>query len=232
MKKSFLLVAAVALVFAACQPNEPENYLDVATFEEIQLESESVYHLTETGTFVSGGYSFTQEVQDWGDWGVYYFGNIVSNKKGNTYDAYADSDKSAKGGAYEGNNFVVWAGGAMGDDGITLKEASVVPGMYVCNTPWVVDAILNGDGMSEGAFGEDDFFLLTVSGINNTDSTTKTVEFYLAKGTEYVKDWTYVDLRTLGKVEKVMFELSSSKKNDYGMTTPAYFCIDNFGAKK
>ena len=238
MKKSFLFVAAVAMTFAACQPNYDVEDKTVATFEEAAIspaEPESVFHLTETGTFTSGMYSFKQEVQDWGEYGVYYFGNIVSNKTDTKFESYLDAEKSAKGGAKGGKNFLVWAGGAMGDVNVTLSQAAVVPGMYVCNSVYAVDAIVNGDNMSDDGgkpFGEDDWFLLTVYGSLDGKSVNTTVEFYLAKGQNYVADWTYVDLSKLGKVDQVTFELTSSKKNNYGMTTPNYFCIDNFGAKK
>ena len=238
MKKSILFVAALAMTFAACQPNYDVEDKTVATFEEAAIspaEPESVFHLTETGTFTSGMYSFKQEVQDWGEYGVYYFGNIVSNKTDTKFESYLDAEKSAKGGAKGGKNFLVWAGGAMGDVNVTLSQAAVVPGMYVCNSVYAVDAIVNGDNMSDDGgkpFGEDDWFLLTVYGSLDGKSVNTTVEFYLAKGQNYVADWTYVDLSKLGKVDQVTFELTSSKKNNYGMTTPNYFCIDNFGAKK
>jgi len=224
MKKIFSFVAA-ALMSTAMYA------LNVATFEDVTLPgNDTVLHLDATGDIVSGSFAFRQDVQDYGEWGVYYFGNIVSNRPGNTYDYYADSDKSASGGAYEGDNFVVWTNSYMGDDAITLQEAAVVPGMYVNNTAWVVDAILNGDGMSEGAFGADDWFKLTVNGSKNGEAVNAEVNFYLANNMEYIHEWTYVDLSTLGEVDKITFTLSSTKNNDGGMTTPAYFCIDNFGA--
>ena len=106
--------------------------------------------------------------------------------------------------------------------------------MYVCNTAWVVNAILNGDGMSsdQGApFGENDWFKLTVHGYLNGVEVNAKVDVALATGTSYIADWTYVDLSGLGEVDEISFVLSSSKQNEYGMTTPAYFCIDNFGAE-
>ena len=232
MKKSFLFVAALALTFAACQPNEPEVDATVATFENIELAEESVLHLSETGEIESGNYRFQQEVADYGDYGVYYFGSIVSNKKGSTYDEYGDSDKSACGGAHKGKNFVVWTSSYSGMDRVFLKQAAVVPGFYVNNTAWVVDAILHGDGMSEGAFAEGDYFTLTINAYLNGEAVNNEVKVDLAKGTQYIKDWTYVDLSSLGEVDVITFSLASSKSNDYGMTTPAYFCIDDFGAKK
>ena len=227
MKKIYLFVAA-AMMSAAMYAD-----LQVADFENIELAEESVLHLNETGLIQSGSFGFKQEVADYGEAGVYYFGNVVSNKTGNTYDFYADSDKSAKGGAFEGNNFLVWTSSYTGLDHIQLLNQAVVPGMYVCNTAWVVNAILNGDGMSsdEGApFGESDWFKLTVHGYLNGAKVNNQVEFYLAQGTSYISEWTYVDLSSLGEVDEISFALSRSKPNNYGMTTPAYFCIDNFGA--
>lgn len=233
MKKSLFFVAALALTFAACQPNEPGKTLKVADFENIELQAENVLHLNASGTFESGDFVFQQEVNI-SDWGTYYYGNIVSNITSNKYNNDYQNDMSAKGGAFAGKNFVVWTGSYEGFDGISLKEAATVPGMYVCNTPWVVDAILNGDGMSDddGApFGDNDYFTLTVTGFLKGVAAEKMVEVELAKGKNYIKDWTYVDLRPLGQIDALKFALTSSKKNAYGMTTPAYFALDNLGAK-
>lgn len=229
MKKIFFFAAAAMMSTAMFAQ------LQVATFEDVEIGApESVLHLDATGSIQSGSFGFKQEVADYGESGVYYFGNVVSNKTGNTYDFYADSDKSAKGGAYEGDNFLVWTYSYTGLDHIQLLEQAVVPGMYVCNTAWVVNAILNGDGMSsdQGApFGENDWFKLTVHGYLNGVEVNAKVDVALATGTSYIADWTYVDLSGLGEVDEISFVLSSSKQNEYGMTTPAYFCIDNFGAE-
>ncbi len=235
MKKIYLFIAGAMMSTALFAQ------LQVATFEDVTLPAEeSVLHLDSTGLIQSGNYFFIQDVQDYGDWGVYYFGNVVSNKTGNTYDYYADSDKSASGGAYEGDNFLVWTQSYNGYDMIMLPVRSVVPGMYVNNTAWVVDAILHGDGMSvEGdtvglPFGEDDFFTLHIGGVQrvtaDSAAVVSAIAVDLARGTNYIQDWTYVDLSQLGQVDAVKFALTSSKQNASGMTTPAYFCIDNFGA--
>jgi hypothetical protein len=65
---------------------------------------------------------------------------------------------------------------------------------------------------------------------------TGKVEFYLADFRNgkslIVKDWTYVDLSSLKLVDRIKCTLTSSDNGDYGMNTPGYFCIDNFGGKK
>lgn len=236
MKKSFLFVAALALTFVACNKQGEVEDKFVATFEEAAITPaavDTVYHLEATGIFESGNFIFDQEVADYGEWGVYYFGNVVSNKKGSTYDFSLDSDKSAAGGAHAGKNFLVWTVSYEGKDKIALKEATVVPGMYVCNTAWVADAIKNGDGMSdaEGGFADDDYLLLTIIGTLNA-VPAGSVEFYLAKGQDAVNQWTYVDLSSLGKIDHLGFAITGTKTNAMGLTTPLYFCIDDLGAKK
>ena len=238
MKKSILFVAALALTFAACTPSYDVEDKTVATFEEAAISPaapDTVMHLAKTGTFESGNFVFTQEVADYGAAGVYYFGNIVSNKTDKTYAYYADSDKSAAGGAHGGKNYVVWTYSYTGEDGIKLKTPAVVQGLYICNTTWVVDAIKNGDGMSSDGgkpFGKDDKFIVYAKGYRNGVESSKFVGFVLAEGDFVVDTWTYFPLHELGEIDELRFTLSSTKTNDYGMTTPAYFCIDNLGAEK
>ena len=81
-------------------------------------------------------------------------------------------------------------------------------------------------------FGADDWFLLTIGGALEGKAVNATVTFYLAKGTNIVSDWTYVDLSALGKIDQLTFALTGSRTGDFGLNTPAYFCIDNLGAKK
>ena len=227
MKKIYLFVAA-AMMSAAMYAD-----LQVADFENINLAAESVYHMSESGTFESGDFRFQQEVSV-SEWGTYYYGNIVSTKTGKEYKGDMQNDMSAAGGAHAGQKFVVWTGSYVGQDSVFLKEAAVVPGFYICNTPWVVDAILNGDGMSDDAgapFGENDWFKLTINGSLNGQVVNSEVNFYLAQGTNFIQEWTFVDLSTLGTVDALTFKLSSTKKNSYGMTTPAYFAFDDLGAE-
>jgi hypothetical protein len=234
MKKSILFVAALAMTFAACKPNYDVEDKTVATFEEAAItpaQTESVYHLAQTGTFTSGNFEFTQEVSV-SEWGTYYFGNVVSNKTDNTYKDDMDGNKSVKGGARNGKNFLVWTSSYNGADGIKLKQAAKVPGMYVCNSAYAYASMTKGDDFAGEPFGDDDWFLLTISGSLEGKAVNNQVTFYLAKGKNIVADWTYVDLSTLGKVDELHFALTGSRTGEWGLNTPAYFCIDDLGAKK
>ena len=206
--------------------------LQVATFEDVTIGApESVLHLSETGAIKSGSFSFTQEVADYGEWGVYYFGNLPSNKSDNVFVSYLDAEKSASGGAYEGTNFNVWTVSYSGTDGITLEEAAVVPGFFINNSAYAVNSMCNGDGYAK-KFGKGDWFKLTIDATLNGMGIDTEVIVDLASNGEYIDQWTYVDLSQFGPIDAIKFTLTSSDNGDSGMNTPAYFCMDNFGAEK
>ena len=203
--------------------------LQVATFEDVEIaEAESVLHLTETGTIKSGCFLFTQEVSV-SDWGTYYYGNLPTNKSDNTFESYLDAEKSASGGAYEGKNFVVWTASYIGADGVALDHAGVVPGFFINNTAYDVNSMTQGDSFAK-KFGKDDWFRLTITAsLEGVDVNTQVVVDLAADG-KYINEWTYVDLSVLGEVDAIKFALTSSDNGDFGMNTPAYFALDNFGA--
>ncbi len=115
----------------------------------------------------------------------------------------------------------------------------VVNGFYITNSTFAFINMRDGGAPGKrfgGATGNDpDFFLLTIQKYYQGNLSTETVEFYLAdfrsdnNDEDYIVDeWTYVDLTSLGKVDSLFFSLSSSDNGNYGMNTPAYFCVDNF----
>ena len=234
MKKSFLFVAALALIFAACQPKYDVEDKTVATFEEAAIspakaESYLAFSADTTAFLQSGIYSVQQTVA-YG--GTYVTGGVVTNITDTEFKDYTDAYKSAAGGAYAGKNYVVWYADAWTPNVIKLKEATVVPGMYVCNNVYALSSMKDGDAIAGEPFGAEDWFLLTIGGSLEGKAVNTTVEFYLGKGTNFVTNWTYVDLSKLGKVDELSFTMSGSRTGDYGLNTPSYFCIDNLGAKK
>ena len=231
MKKSFLFVAALALTFAACQKQGEVEDKFVATFEEAAITPAKVnseFKLDTTGTFTSGNFIFKQTAMPSQS---YYSCNVVSNHTDTTFADYNDAWKSIAGGAHAGKNYVVWNYDYYGADEIKLAQAAVIPGFYVTNNVYAYSSITKGD-WSGPAFGKDDWFLLTINGSLEGRAVNNQVEFYLAKGTDVVTAWTYVDLSTLGKVDAISFTLTGSRTGDWGLNTPAYFCFDDLGAKK
>ncbi|MBR4565151.1 MAG: DUF4465 domain-containing protein [Paludibacteraceae bacterium] len=190
--------------------------------------------------------------------GTYAFAN-TPNKKYNAYTGYVisadksnvatgnymtDQFRSAAGGAYEGNNFAVayysapsaWFAGY--NDPVTLTntaEPQVINGFYITNSAYTLDAVLHGDYAND-AFAQGDYLSLTISGYNGNDKTGETT-FYLADyrsanaSEHYALDtWKWLDLSGLGAVTRLEFSMSTTKSDEYGFTTPTYFCLDNFGS--
>ena len=229
---------------------EGEGGSGAATFEEMTLEAESSYNgagaqgetITDNygsqvvkSSFVSGGYRFTTLYNpEWFSWS----GFAVSNETSTTYANYADQYRNCLGTGYKGSaNYAVAFPSAMKEAVEPVGGAQTISGMYVTNSAWNVYAYTVGDGMTPGAFATGDWCKLTITGIHADDSQA-TIDVYLADYRSaneadhyYIDRWQWVDLSTLGEVKSVTFEISSSRNNDWGMTTPGYFCMDNFGGE-
>lgn len=237
MKKSFLFVAALVMTFAACQKEGEVQDKTVATFEEAAIspaapDSEFVYSVDTIALLASGNFELTQTVS-WA--GTSVSGAVVSNRTDTKFESLKDAYKSTAGGAYAGKNYVVWYHSAWGDkpDVIKLKNAAVVPGMYVCNNVYAYNSMKNGDTYAGGPFDANDFLTLTITGSLNGQAVNTKVDFDLARGTDIVTAWTYVDLSKLGKVDELHFSMSGSRNDpQWGLNTPAYFCIDNLGGHR
>jgi len=223
MKKIYLFVAA-ALMNTAMFAD-----LQVATFENINLaaESELSFNVDTTVYFESGSFK-VQETVSYG--GTYVSGAVVSSHTDTEFVSYVDANKSIAGGAYAGQNYVVWYVDSWTPNSIKLTEAAVVPGMYVCNNVYAYDSMKNGDSLAGDPFGADDWFKLTIKGLLNGQEADTEVNVYLAQGTDILMEWKYVDLTQLGNVDELTFTMSGSRTGEFGLNTPSYFCFDNLGA--
>lgn len=232
-----VLVCSFALSFTSCtnddNPVGGKRHVTVS-FEKKTLGAEGYWCGDESGEkfsnwgsdafaclFKEKGVTFpVNYTPSWASWS----GFSISNRTATTYkDPIADQFNNITGTAKSGKNFcVVYTFGEAIDFGrtVTLK------GFWFTNDAWAVDAILNGDGMTPGKFEKDDWFKCTVTA-TLADGTTKDVELYLAKDGEYVKDWQFCDFQSLEGVKSLSFAFDSTKKNEYGTTTPSYICIDD-----
>ncbi len=228
-----------------------EKTAKTATFEEYVLAEDGHKHVDEAWTDKAETYLYS---------GTYAFAN-TPNKAYKAYTGYAicsdrsteatgnynyDQFRSAAGGAYDGNNFAVayysapstWYAGYT--DPITLTnstEPQTITGFYITNTVYTLDAILNGDYTND-AFSQGDYMSVTAIGYNGLQTTGEVV-FYLAdyrsenSNEHFALDtWKWFDLSSLGAVTSIEFEIFTTKSDEYGFTTPTYFCLDNFGAEK
>lgn len=207
----------------------------VATFEDITLaKADTCWQGADApvvgwNNWTSGTYTFQTYYGGNSGYGDYYAAFTVTNEKANTSTGMAEPYRSAKGGAYEGNNFAVWNMNYYGADTIAF-DAQVVPGFFVNNTAYAVSSMVNGDTYAK-KFGAEDFFTLFCIGVKD-GVAGDTVAVELASDGEYIADWTYVDLSELGEIDGLTFAMTSSDASEWGINTPAYFCMDNFGAAK
>ena len=169
--------------------------------------------------------------------GYWASGWVYSNVKDSTTAGYTNLAAARAGSGFRSS-----ANYAVGQRGATLRFDDAtkrsVAGLYVCNSTYAALSMASGDAFAKkfgGATGTDpDYFLLTVKGYSKGVEINDSVNFYLADyrfsdpAQDYiVKDWTWLDLSSLGAVDSLKFLLSSSDNGQYGMNTPAFFCIDN-----
>lgn len=65
-----------------------------------------------------------------------------------------------------------------------------------------------------------------IHGVRN-GRETGVVTVDLQQGTNLLDDWTYVKLTSLGEVDYIYFQMTSTDTGIWGMNVPAYFCVDN-----
>ena len=156
----------------------------------------------------------------------FWSGIAISNRTETSFNRETltpDQYNNITGKAHGGKNFaVIYPYGEM----ITFAKPTAIKGFYYTNSAYVVNSILNGDNVAGDKFGEADWFKCTVVGVDAENNVT-TVDLDLAKNGDYVKDWQWADLSSLGEIVDLRFEFSGSRKNDWGVLTPTYICIDD-----
>lgn len=252
MKKfPFVLLCAATVALIGCnkkdnksdvepEPDPEPMEIVVGSMENeaggIQCAEEDIWQGTEIGAnqFTSGSYTFTSwknestyEYEGEELTTTYFDGVTVSSETANTSTGYEEAFRSTKGGAYAGKNFGVWYPHWGATEDVTC-EAHIIPGFYINNTAYVVEAITKGTCPPARIFGPTDELVLTITGMLDGEVIgTKVVK--LAADGRYIADWTYVELATLGKVDALAFSMTSTDTGENGINTPTYFCFDNFG---
>ena len=220
--------------------------VDVATFEDLTLDAESFWQgiyeeerdEDEIGicynTFKSGSFQFDNYYSP--EYGGFWGNFAYSNQTSSSYESLADQFHAVTGGGHESATFGVAfpQGGSV--TFMDNAEGTVIPGFYITNSAYAYTSMLNGDAYAK-KFAQGDWFKLTITGLDADGKETGTKEFYLADLRDadsskhfIVNDWRYVDLSGLGKVKSLKFMLDSSDTGSWGINTPGYFCLDDFGA--
>lgn len=231
-----------------------QNADNIATFEDFvdpmtgDALTDNSYYMgqSEINFFTSGKkYIFNNSYNAaWMSWSGYG----VSTKTATTYDSStltSDQFNVSGGKGYKGSKTfgVVYAstyGATAGNlENIESSDGDnatfTAKGMYVNNTAYVLSSLEKGDIFAGDPFTQNDWLKFTAYGFHK-DGTKDSLDFYLADYTSedatqhyIIKDWTYVDLSPLGEVTNINFWPSGSRTGAYGLNTPSYFAMDNFG---
>jgi hypothetical protein len=218
----------------------------IINFEDLSLSTDTFWNGADlSGGFTSGIYAhFPNNFVDYGGgvtaWDGFAYSNKVNDSTqefSNMYSCYAGQiplSSTIFGVSYNPMNYI--------DYSITPTEVSflcpaIPQSMSITNSTYSALTVKNGDMFCKpfgGVTGDDpDWFKLDIIGYNNS-VVTDTVHFYLAdyrfsdNSEDYIiKEWTTIDLSSLGQITKIAFVTSSSDTGSYGMNTPAFFCFDD-----
>jgi hypothetical protein len=216
----------VFLVFAVFFLSSKLVGAAVIDLEDLPLSTESYWNGSDgSGAFTSGNATFSNSYNaEWGSWEGFSYSNLTDT----TTEGYAGQYSAiANGGASNTETYVIGycSAFAASPPTVTFFSEQAVTGAYVTNNTYAYYSMLNGDQFAK-KFEKDDWFTLAITGKDANGGVTGTVNFNLATGATIINTWEWVDLSTLGTVKSVEFTLSSSDTGDYGMNTPAYFCMD------
>ncbi|MEM9175040.1 MAG: DUF4465 domain-containing protein [Myxococcota bacterium] len=204
-----------------------------ATFEDLGLDptppGEFLDPPTSGGSFVSGGVTF---LNDGG------FGGFSASTTSDTTTPGFTNQYSNITGEGAGGSDAFGIASAFSPVELAFPSTQTVLSAEFVNTTYATLSMLNGDSFAKqfgGPTGDDeDFFLLTIEGLDGIGGTTGSLDFYLAdyrfadNSLDYiVTDWTTVDLTVLGAVNGLRFSLTGSDVGAFGLNTPAYFAIDD-----
>lgn len=228
MKHLFLLPFFVALVLvtASCE-SDPITKTTTVDFENVTL-IDSIWNGSDgSGKFVSQGITFNNSYNaTWDTWS----GFSCSSKKDNVTPGWVNQYSAMTGGGAGNSKQYALAYGSA-----TIVCPADVNGKFfaqsamLTNNAYTYYDMLNGSSFSK-KFETNDWYKVTISGYL-AGGVTKNVEYFLAdfrEGKSFIsKSWEKVDISGLGEVDSIKFLLTSSDVGQYGMNTPAYFCIDN-----
>ncbi len=222
MKHFVVTILCLLMVFAVATPLVAKT----VDLEDLTLEAENYWNGSDgSGGFESRGVMFNNNYNaEFGSWD----GFAYSNRTDTTLEGFDAQYNAIAGGGAEGSDIYAVAyvsTFAETPPTITFTEGQRLDGVYLTNSNYTYYSMRDGDAFAK-QFTEEDWFKVTITGIDMAGQETGTIEFKLADGTDIINEWTWVDLSSLGTVEKLTFSLSSTDVGDWGMNTPAYFCLD------
>lgn len=233
MKKTLLMVVALMCSFMC--------FAQVVDFEDLTLAPNSSW----TGSADADGFesSYLKLYNDYdptyGSWQGFAYTNTTDAE---TYD-YTNLSAAAGHGVDNSANYAVacigsdWMGGTYDPIPVSIKINTSLAGdfqgrgAYFC-LPTYTSKYMDNEFTSYAV--NHFFYKLKVAayadGVSVGEREIVMADF-TGENTYKMDDWTFVDLSWIANADSLTFIALSNDTGDYGINTPAYFCMDNFGAE-
>ncbi len=244
-KLSLMMLLLSAFVFTACNDDDKKEII-VVNFNDKLTTADSTFS-TDQGvedtsnpygsTFVyqfkdsQNAIEFNHFYSDWGYGASFSGGFTYTNTTDKTTLDFSNlsaiTAKGTSGSVYLTSNtseFSVARITNLKSDNFKFK------GAWITNTTYAYLVIKEGNAFAS-KFNDGDWFILTATGYSADDKVIGKVDFYLADyrngNTEAFDTWRWFDWSAIGNADYIKFTMSSSDTHpEYGMNTPAYFCMD------
>jgi len=225
--------AAIAVFFISLNPFSASAQLNIG-FENLALPADTFLNgSNHPGGFNIDGVLFKNRYTSaFGSWE----GFSISSKTDTTTAGFTNQYSCIAGKGH--NNSPVYSTIYVSGNQAVIKFPVTVRGewLHVNNSTYAYRSMKDGDAFSKkfgGISGNDpDYFKLSIARWVG-GAVLDTFQFYLAdfrfadNAQDYIiKNWTNISLFER-EMDSLSFSLSSSDNGDFGMNTPAYFCLDN-----
>ncbi|MFQ3326007.1 MAG: hypothetical protein ACJASM_001564 [Salibacteraceae bacterium] len=208
----------------------------VSNFENVLTGGDSTWNGSDLSNGVVNGAGFFLNDYNprWGSWSGFSISKTTDTVTGGWANQYSSisgngANNSAAYAVSYSNSTVMFTHSVGGDS---------IKGLSINNSTYAYRNMQTGDAFTKkfgGTTGNDpDFLTVTFFGYDADFVMTDSVVFYLAdfrdanNANDYlVKDWTWVDLSSLGRIRYLDMEFNSSDVGQFGINTPTYACIDS-----
>ena len=229
MKKTVLMVAALMCTFAC--------FAQVVDFEDLTLNPNSSWIGADgTGQFTSSYLTLYNDYSSqYGSWQGFAYTNGTDTES----NSYSNLSSCVGHGASNSDYYVTAYIGTdwMGDNSqipVAMKINTANSGNFANRGAYFCMPVLLKKWVDREYASNHFYFKLKASAYANGtligDSEIMMADF--TEGNSYMMDdWTYVDLSWIGNADSLNFvALSNDDAGGWGINTPMYFCMDNFGA--
>jgi len=227
----WVALAGVAMFFSACEKDDEQKKEVKISFENVALNEDGYQNDFPDGLILSDIDFYNHYENDpytyWEGFAVSKNTDKITSGYANEFSVYASS------GANGSEKFAIAYAGF--NETTNCKFAANrefrFKSLMINNTTLTALALKEGL-FAARAFEENDWLKIVITGFDAKGNETGKIEFYLADfrgGKSYIcQEWTNVDLKNLGKANKLEFIFESTDNDPlYGMNTPSYACIDD-----